>query len=89
MDFPAILDSSGVATGSQRIHQIGQTNERAAISIPELKFEVGGFSAVLKPARLFSKPVGNDFQHGLLGMDVLSQANEVVLDFRAMTVVLR
>jgi len=34
---------------------------------------------------VYSKPVGNEFQYGHLGMDVLSQAREVRLDFVSMT----
>ena len=39
---------------------------------------------MLRPAQLFAKPVGNDYEHGLLGMDVYSQAREIVIDFRKM-----
>jgi hypothetical protein len=43
----------------------------------------------LQPAQVFSKPIGNDFQHGNLGIDVLSQASEVTIDFRAMSLAVR
>jgi hypothetical protein len=39
--------------------------------------------------KLFSRPVGDDRFHGLLGMDVLSQATEVTIDFRSMILTLR
>jgi hypothetical protein len=51
-----------------------------------VQLQVGGFDTVLKPAQVFSKPVGNDSQYGLLGMDLLTQAREVKVDFRSMTV---
>jgi hypothetical protein len=47
-------------------------------------FDTGGLKASLKSA----KP-GNDFQQGLLGMDALRQADEVVIDFRTMTLAFR
>jgi hypothetical protein len=48
-----------------------------------------GKDVTLARANIFSKPVGNDQQHGLLGMDLLNQAAEVTLDFRSMTLTLR
>lgn len=44
--------------------------------------------SLLRPANVFSKPVGNDLQHGNLGIDVLSQAAEVRIDFQAMSLTL-
>ena len=39
----------------------------------------------LRPARVFPKLVGNDFRYGHLGVDVLSRAREVRINFEAMT----
>ena len=75
--------------GTRVVHQIGGAVEREIITIPELRLRVGGFDSVLRPANIFSKPVGNDFQHGNLGMDVLSQAAEVMIDFRTMSLTVR
>jgi len=61
------------------------SNEREIVVLPEMHFRVGGFDATLRPAREYSKPVGNEFQYGHFGMDVLSQAREVRLDFVFMT----
>ena len=84
-DFPDILSAGGVTSGATQITQFGGSSNRPTTVIPELRFDIGGLSALLKPALLFDKPVGNDYQHGLLGMDVFSQASEVVIDFRKMT----
>ena len=89
VDFPEILNGAGVTAGMEQVTQAGGSNARATANILEFHFEVGGFKALLKPGKLFGKPVGNDYQHGLLGMDVFSQAREVVIDFRTMTLVLR
>ena len=84
-DFAQAVAAPGVSFGTEHIVQPGGSNDRPATLIPQLKFDVGGLGAVLKPAKLFAKPVGNDYHHGLLGMDVFSQAREITLDFRNMT----
>ena len=76
-DFPSLLDRYG-RKGSKEIGGIGATNVRETTVLPELK-----------PARVLPRPVGNDLRHGLLGMDLLHPAREVVLDFRNMTVTLK
>lgn len=86
-DFPLLLEKGSKAI--EQIGQIGGTNMREAIVVPEVPLRLPGLDVVLRPARVFSKPVGNEFHHGLLGMDVLYQAREVTIDFRAMTVVVK
>jgi hypothetical protein len=54
------------------------------IALPEIQLRVGGLHTTIRPAQVFAKPVGDGFHHGLLGMDVLSQAREVSIDFRSM-----
>jgi hypothetical protein len=86
-DFPEVA-SKGTRS-SRQVRQIGGSSERETIVIPEIRLRVGGFDSVLRPANLFSPPVGNDLQHGNLGVDVLSQAAEVTIDFQAMSLTLR
>src|SRR5262245_40812406 len=86
-DFPLLVQ--GGSKGTQRITQFGGSNEREVIVLPELRLRAGSFEAVLRPANVFSKPVGNDSYHGNLGIDVLAQANEVTIDFRSMVITLR
>jgi hypothetical protein len=38
---------------------------------------------------VFAPPVGNGVSHGNLGMDLLSRASEITLDFRSMVMVIR
>jgi hypothetical protein len=59
------------------------------VVVPQILLRIGTFDGVLQPANIFSKPVGNSFQHGNLGVDVLSQAAEVSIDFRAMSLAIR
>jgi hypothetical protein len=75
--------------GSVRVTQIGGATDRDIIVIPGMQLKVGGKDTTLPEGKLFTRPVGDDRFHGLLGMDVLSQATEVTIDFRSMTLTLR
>jgi hypothetical protein len=86
-DFPASVSKGSKST--KQVHQIGGSRERQIVVIPEIRLRVGGFDRVLQPANVFSKPIGNDLQHGNLGLDVLSQAAEVMIDFQAMSLAVR
>ena len=86
-DFAALVKERG-RRGMQRITQVGGVSEREIIVIPELVLRVGGLDGRLQPANLFSRPVGDDRRHGNLGMDVLSQATGVAIDFQSMSLTL-
>jgi tetratricopeptide (TPR) repeat protein len=83
-DFKTLLKERGTKSNKQ-VSEVGGSNKRDIIELPEMHFRVGGLDATLHPARVYSKPVGNEFHYGHLGMDVLSQAREVRLDFASMT----
>jgi tetratricopeptide (TPR) repeat protein len=83
-DFATLLKERWTKSKKQ-VTEVGGSNERDIIELPEMHFRVGGFDATLRPARVYSKPVGDEFHYGHLGMDVLSQAGEVHLDFASMT----
>jgi tetratricopeptide (TPR) repeat protein len=83
-DYSSLLKEQGTKS-TRKITQMGGSQERKAVSLPELQLQVGGLETVLKPAQVFSKPVGNDSRYGLLGMDLLTQSREVRVDFRSMT----
>jgi hypothetical protein len=87
-DFSVLVKERG-SKGTVRITQIGGSNEREVTVVREVRLRVGGFDALLCPANIFSKPVGNDSYHGNIGMEVLSQAAEVTIDFRSMSLTLR
>jgi hypothetical protein len=84
-DYATLLKEHGTKS-TRKVTQMGGSKERYIVSLPELQLQVGGFDTVLKPAQVFSKPVGNDSRYGLLGMDLLTQARAVKVDFRSMTV---
>jgi aspartyl protease len=83
-DFAAFIKQHGTR-GKQTLTGIAGSNDRETTVLPEIRLRVGGLEASLRPVQVFSKPVGDDFHHGLLGLDVLSQAREVRIDFRSMT----
>jgi hypothetical protein len=84
-DFAATVTARG-KKGTMIETEIGGSTEREVIRLPELRLRVGGFNVLLKSPPVLSKPVGDDFHHGLLGMDALSQAREVHINFEGMTV---
>ena len=86
-DFADVVRAGRKTT--KQVHQIGGSTEQQIVAIPELRLRVGGWDGVLRPANVFSPPIGNDLQHGNLGLDVLSQAAEVMIDFQAMLVTVR
>jgi predicted aspartyl protease len=83
-DFPSLMKLRGIQK-KQILTEIGGSQEREATVIPEVQLRIGGFETTLRPAPVFAEPVGDDFHHGLLGMDLLSRAREVRIDFRSMT----
>jgi hypothetical protein len=87
-DFDALVKERGTK-GTVQVTQIGGSNVRETIVLPDLRLTVGGKETALPRANIFSKPVGNDRFHGLLGMDLIGQANEITIDFRSMTLTLR
>ena len=87
-EFSDIIKERGVKN-KEWIAQIGSSGDREVVTIPELRLRVGGLETALRPAHVFSKPVGNEHHYGLLGLDLLGQAREVLIDFRSMSVRLR
>ena len=82
-DFSTLLKERGTKSKKQ-VTETGGSNEREVTELPEIQFRVGGYDVTLRPARVFSKPVGDDFHYGHLGLDVLSQPRGVRLDFASM-----
>jgi hypothetical protein len=87
-DFEPLVKERG-RKGSVRVTQIGGATDRDVILISGIRLKVGAKDTNLAEGKLFSRPVGDDRFHGLLGMDVLSQAADVTIDFRSMTLTLR
>jgi Aspartyl protease len=86
-DFPELVSRGTRST--RDVRQIGGASEQAVIAIPEIRLRVGGLERTLQPANVFSRPIGNDFQHGNLGFDIFGAAMEVSIDFDTMSLSLR
>jgi predicted aspartyl protease len=88
-DF-ATLIASGQA-GTTSVTGVAHSIQSDSIALPELKLRVGGFNAALRPATVLLKETTpqSRWHHGNLGMDLLSQAATVTMDFAAMTLTLR
>ena len=86
-DFQRVVAEQGTK-GTATVTQIGGGTDRDIVTSPDLRLRVGGKDLALTRGNVFSRPVGDDRFHGLLGMDVLSQATEVRIDFRSMTLTL-
>jgi predicted aspartyl protease len=89
-EFATVISESGKKE-SKQISGVGQSVEVASIILPELTLRVGGFDSVLRPAHVLLEQTGPDSQwyHGRLGLDVLSLARSVSLDFKSMTLTLK
>jgi hypothetical protein len=87
-DFEPLVQERG-RKGTVRLTQVGGATDRDVVVVPGLRLKVGGKATNLATGNLFSTPVGDERFHGLLGMDILSQAAEVTIDFRSMTLSLR
>jgi hypothetical protein len=59
---------------------VGGSNERETVMLPELLLRIGGVDTSLRPTQVHPEPIGDDPHHGLLGMDMLSNAREVRID---------
>jgi predicted aspartyl protease len=87
-DFDALIRKRG-SKATLRLAQVGGAADRDIVVVPDVRLKVGGKDTALARANVFSKPVGDDRFHGLLGMDILSQAAAVTIDLRSMTLILR
>jgi hypothetical protein len=86
-EFPRLMTAGSGST--RRVEQIGGARDQQTVVLPELRLRLGGFEVDLKPANVFTEPVGDDVHHGNLGIDVFRKASAVTLDFRRMAVVIR
>jgi len=87
VDFPQVAGRG--SKGTTEVEQIGGRRQEEIIAIPELRLRVGGFDAVLARAPILVEREGTRTHYGNVGMDVFSQASQVTLDFRRMSIVLR
>lgn len=83
-DFSKLVTESGREGTRHRVAVGGEFNLDSVV-LPDLKLRVGGLETTLHSAQVLKTNIGSQWHYGNLGLDVLSQANTVTLDFRAMT----
>ena len=88
--FPGAAEA-GAKEESTRLRGVGGSTEVGVVTLPEIKFSVGGSEFVMRPAQVLPKDerVDRDWYDVWLGMDLLGQMREVSLDFKSLTFSLR
>jgi predicted aspartyl protease len=81
----------GAKEESVRLRGLGGSTQVGVMTVPEIKFNVGGSDLVMRPAQVLPKDerVDRDWYDVWLGMDLLGQTREVSLDFKSLTFSLR
>jgi predicted aspartyl protease len=79
--FPSLIASGKKA--STEVRGIGGVETYDSVTVPELRFEVGGLETVLSPAHILLSRTQGSFI-GNFGMDLLKQGRGFKLDFGAM-----
>lgn len=83
--FRDLVDRLGTKE-SKKVEGVGTMEIFESMSIPELRFRIGGSETVLRPAHVLMKKIGSSCCVGNFGIDLLRQGRDYVIDFRAMTV---
>jgi hypothetical protein len=86
-EFPQLLKDSG-RPGTTHNVQVGGAFDLDTIVLPEVRLRVGRHAIKLSPARVIPKDIGSEWHYANLGMDALSQAQVVTIDFKSMTLLL-
>lgn len=82
--FSSLLEQTG-RKGTQEVRGVGQAERFDSITLPEVRFEVGGLATVLRPAHVLLKSIGAKRSFGNMGLDLLKQAHAFRIDLGAMT----
>jgi hypothetical protein len=80
--FPALI-RAGTKTSAD-IRGVGNQQTMDSITVPEVRFELGGESVTLKPAHVLMKDFGAKNCIGNFGIDLLMQVHAFRIDFSAM-----
>jgi predicted aspartyl protease len=88
-EFAGLLSRSGKQDSTTLMGFDGVENFEV-VTLPEVRFTLGGFNAVYRSARVFRKPTValSNFYYGRAGIDLLNQAQSATMDFHALTLTL-
>ena len=76
-----------IATGKKdttEVRGVGHAESFDSITLPEVKFHLGGLDVALSPAHVLLKQIGAKCCIGNFGMDLLKQGSAFTIDFGAM-----
>lgn len=81
-DFSQVVQERG----KKGFTRLNGAKEFETITLPEVRFRLGGFDGVLRPAEILSNffPFGTSEYHVKLGLGLLQQARQVTIDFHSM-----
>jgi hypothetical protein len=86
--FPALLQDA--RKGTHALIGLSGAGQVDAAIMPELRMMVANIPLVLRPAPVLLATIGtNNWHYGTIGMDLLNQAEEATLDFKAMTLLMK
>jgi hypothetical protein len=80
--FAALTD--GGKKDVTEVRGVGHAENFDSITLPELKFQIGGTDVVLRPAHVLMKQLGAKCCVGNFGMDLFKQGRAFRIDFGAM-----
>jgi predicted aspartyl protease len=88
--FPDLIRNAE-KTDSYKMEGVGSVKNMNAAILESVRFVIGGFPVILKPANVLLAPTGetSKFYDGNLGIDLLQQAHRTIFDFKMMTLTLQ
>jgi predicted aspartyl protease len=88
-EFAGLLDQVG-KKDSTTLTGFEGSKDVEVVTLPEVRFTVGGFNDVLRSASVLKKPTIalSNWYYGRAGMDLLNQAHSATMDFHAMKLTL-
>jgi clan AA aspartic protease (TIGR02281 family) len=85
--FPDLVGESG-KPGTRRFWGAGGEAEVPATTLPEVTLRLGSFPVALRPVDIIATEPDSEHHDGRMGLDALSQASRVTIDFKAMKLTL-
>ena len=88
-EFPGLLSQVG-KKDSTTLTGFEGSKDVEVVTLPEVRFTLGGFNDVFRSAPVLTKPTValSNWYYGRAGMDLLNQAQSATIDFHALTLAL-
>lgn len=87
MEYPDVVKETS-RKDTTEVRGISGSESFSSVTLPELRFTVGSFETLLRPAHILMKQPGPLNCVGNLGFDLLRQVQAFSIDFRTMTLTL-